>query len=270
MAVPVDDPMTQDFGMFTAIIELINTSVTQYPLWFGFSIFLLACLETLAFIGVLVPGILLLGTTAFIAGSSGFPMLYALMAAWLGGMLGFWASYLFGYHYHDAIKNLKFFQKHEYIIQKSETWFQKYGMISVFIGRFIGPLRAIMPVIGGISGMSWVHFLVVELASGIIWTLVLIVPFFTLGFSQTEHASIPPYGEIILMLYLVGLWGMFQTFISIMKRLKSLALYKRLGVAFTLATLEIAIIVPITIFIFDSRWLNFFSALGTALSKSII
>ena len=50
-----------------------------------------------------------------------------------------------------------------------EIFFQKYGMIGLFIGKFIGPVRPLLPITAGSLSMNIKSFIIIEVFSCYIW-----------------------------------------------------------------------------------------------------
>jgi membrane protein DedA with SNARE-associated domain len=46
----------------------------------------------------------------------------------------------------------------------------------VFLGRFLGPLRAVVPLVAGFCEMGQVPFQIVNVASAIIWATGILTP----------------------------------------------------------------------------------------------
>ena len=57
-----------------------------------------------------------------------------------------------------------------------EAFFRKWGTFGVFVGRFFGPLRSIMPLVAGICGMRQVPFQIANLASAVLWATGVLTP----------------------------------------------------------------------------------------------
>ena len=53
-------------------------------------------------------------------------------------------------------------------------FFERYGGISVFVGRFFGPIRAIIPLAAGIMRMPPGRFWFANLASALVWAPMLL------------------------------------------------------------------------------------------------
>jgi membrane protein DedA with SNARE-associated domain len=148
-----------------SLLHLIQTHAE----WAWFIIFLIALIESLAIIGFIMPGwIILVGVGTLIAhhSLSFYPI---LLSAYCGAVLGEYLSYWVGFHYHENILQWSLLKKHTQSLEKARIFFEKYGVAGLFFGRFIGPLRAIMPLLVGILQMKKKTFIWVNLFSGVFW-----------------------------------------------------------------------------------------------------
>ena len=66
------------------------------PQWLGLSLFLVACLECLAVVGLLMPGTVLIFGIAVLAGSGVLSLGETLLLGYAGGLLGDLLSYGLG------------------------------------------------------------------------------------------------------------------------------------------------------------------------------
>ncbi len=140
----------------------------NFGFWGYLIAFLLAFLESLAFVGGFVPGttaIVLLGFMCF----RGYLNIYVLMAVTvMGAILGDSASYWLG------TKGTQFFKKENRFLKAShldmgQNFFNKHGNKSIFLGRFIGIIRPMIPFAAGLSRMNYKVFLFWNVLSGIVW-----------------------------------------------------------------------------------------------------
>jgi membrane protein DedA with SNARE-associated domain len=51
---------------------------------------------------------------------------------------------------------------------------KKWGIPCIFIGRFFGPLRAVVPLIAGIFEMPFWRFQIANFSSAFVWAAVLL------------------------------------------------------------------------------------------------
>ncbi len=183
----------------SALFELLLAN----PDWVACSIVLIAFIESLAIAGVVVPGVLLMTVAAFVAGSGTLDMFSTLAAAFIGAVLGDGISFFLGKYYGQRILGSRALKKQQRWVVRSELFFQRYGAMSIVIGRFIGPVRPIIPLVAGMLKMPAGLFLAVNITSAIVWAPVYMLPGFFLGASI--HIALPPVQIALLALLFVAL-----------------------------------------------------------------
>nr|WP_314479494.1 bifunctional DedA family/phosphatase PAP2 family protein [uncultured Pseudomonas sp.] len=151
------------------------------PQWLGVAIFLVACIECLAIAGIIVPGTVLLFAVAVLAGSGVLGLGETLLLGFLGGLLGDGLSYLIGKHFHQNIRRLPVLRHHPEWIGSAETYFQRYGIASLLVGRFIGPLRPMLPMVAGMFDMPLLRFIAVSLVAAAGWSIAYLLPGWATG-----------------------------------------------------------------------------------------
>ncbi|MES2819601.1 MAG: bifunctional DedA family/phosphatase PAP2 family protein [Pseudomonadota bacterium] len=157
---------------FTSLTDWLGA----HPQWLGAAIFLIACIECLAIAGILVPGVVLLFTVSVLAGGGALPLGTTLLLAYSGGLLGDLISYGLGRRFHQNIRRLPGLRQHPEWIGNAELYFLRYGVISLLLGRFIGPLRPMLPMTAGMLDMPFPRFATVSLLAAAGWALAYILP----------------------------------------------------------------------------------------------
>ncbi len=136
---------------------------------FGYWLVLLISLaESLAFVGSVVPGATLVVLAGFLSAQGYLDLGDLIWFAAIGAILGDGLSYWLG------TKGMRFFREENRWLkrahlEKGGQFFKKHGSKSVFLGRFIGPLRPIVPFIAGLSKMNKWQFFLWNVASAFIW-----------------------------------------------------------------------------------------------------
>jgi membrane protein DedA with SNARE-associated domain len=149
-------------------------------------VFALAFGESLAFISLLIPAtVMLIGIGALI-GASGIDFWPVWFAAGLGAGIGDWISYWLGRHYHAQIARMWPLSKYPDMLPKGHAFFEKWGWSGVFIGRFFGPLRAVVPLVAGTCDMPKAAFQLANWTSAFVWSGLLLGPA-SLGLSQVRE-----------------------------------------------------------------------------------
>jgi len=160
--------------------ELI-TWLGSHTRWLGLAIFLIALTESLAVAGLVVPGVLLLFAASALAGSGNLSLLATLGWAFSGAVCGDLLSFAMGRWFHQDIRRLRVFARHPQWIDHGEGFFRRYGMFSIILGRFIGPIRPIIPMIAGMFDMSTWRFLLVNILSALAWAPAYVLPGYVAG-----------------------------------------------------------------------------------------
>ncbi len=151
--------------------ELIKQS--QYT---GLVIFFIAFLETLLVVGFIFPGSVALIAIGGLIATGHLELWTTLFWAFLGAVVGDNLSFWIGVYFKEPLKRSKIYHRHENEFKQGEEFFHQYGIYSVAIGRFIGPIRAVIPAIAGSLGMSGRLFLIVNIFSAAVWAPVYILP----------------------------------------------------------------------------------------------
>jgi membrane protein DedA with SNARE-associated domain len=159
-------------------IETFKTAfldfVREHRAWAPFIVAGLAFGESIAVLSLVVPAtVLLVGIGALIeTGGLAFWPVWA--GATAGAILGDWVSFEFGRYFKDSAKNVWPLNRQPRAVARGESFMQRWGAGGVFIGRFFGPVRAVVPLIAGIFRMPRPVFLTVNVASALVWAFFLL------------------------------------------------------------------------------------------------
>ncbi len=171
--------------------------------WVAATILLIAFLESLALAGVVIPGVLLLFGASAIAGSGALGIWPTLGCAFVGAVLGDCISFFLGKRLKQHIKQLWPFRNYPEWIQNGESFFARHGGKSIVIGRFVGPIRPVIPLVAGMLDMKSSRFVSINLCSALAWAPTYIIPGFLFGASIRWGAEFPE-GFIRLLVTLLA------------------------------------------------------------------
>jgi membrane protein DedA with SNARE-associated domain len=161
------------------IVDVIVAFVREHEAWAGPVAFLVAFLESFCFLSILWPGTaILVGISALLArsGVETSVLWPAIVWAGVGGSLGYALSYWIGYYFKDGIKEIWPFSRNPAMVERGQTFFQRWGAVGVFFGHFFGPVRAIIPVIAGMYAVPQWQFQLANILSAFIWAAGVIAP----------------------------------------------------------------------------------------------
>lgn len=188
------------FASFDA--SALQPWLEQHPAWVAAAIALISFAESFAILGIAVPGVALLGVAAFVAGSGALGLPECLLAAFAGAVAGDGVSFLLGRIFHDDIKRAWPFRRNPEWIANGERFFARHGAKSVAIGRFVGPIRPVIPLVAGILNMRARPFFLINAVSALAWAPVYILPGYYLGAAVDTHLASP---RILLTMAVVAL-----------------------------------------------------------------
>ena len=149
--------------------------------WLGLAIFMIALVESLAIAGLLVPGVVLLFAASALAGGGNLGLMAALTWAFAGAVCGDLISFAMGRWFHQDIRRLRLFARHPQWLDRGESFFRQYGTYSIVLGRFIGPIRPIIPMVAGMFDMPFWRFLLVNILSALAWAPLYVLPGYVAG-----------------------------------------------------------------------------------------
>jgi undecaprenyl-diphosphatase len=179
--------------------------LAEHPGWAGAVIGLIAFLESLALVGLLVPGAVLMFMAGAAVGGSNLPILPMLLWAMAGAILGDGLSYWLGWHFRARLRSLPVIRRYPGTIAQAERLFYRHGGKSVVIGRFVGPVRPVIPAVVGMLGMPPGRFLLANVSSAVVWAPAYLLPGVVFGASLILALEV--MGR--LMAWLVILFGGF-------------------------------------------------------------
>ncbi len=217
-----------------AFLSQLLAWVAANPVWTGLIVFAVSLAESLAIVGIIVPGVVMMfGIGALIAaGAADFWAICAWAVA--GAVLGDGLSYWLGRRYKAHLRDIWPFTRYPRTLEQGERFFERYGGISVAFGRFFGPGRATVPLVAGMLEMPPGAFLLANVASALLWAPAYLIPGVVIG-ASLELASEVAFGLVALILLLIGLvwftgWLAHRVFLAVQPHTKALlARLVRLG-----------------------------------------
>lgn len=194
-------------NLFADYIQPLTAWLQTNPHWSLCITFLIALVESLVIIGIIIPGSVTMTAIGILAGSGIMRLDLTLIAATLGAVCGDSISYAIGYYYSEQLVYIWPFTKYPKWLIYGKEFFARHGGKSVLIGRFVGPLRSVIPVIAGIMHMKQWRFLLSNLLSAIGWSILYIMPGALIGAaSHGLSAEVATRLFLLILLILAGIW----------------------------------------------------------------
>jgi|TARA_R110002111_G_scaffold84862_4_gene133231 undecaprenyl-diphosphatase len=196
--------------MFAELLDTFTQLINQHPTWAGLIVFLVAMVESLAIIGVVIPGVAIMFGVGTLISNGTLDMASTVMWAAAGASFGDGLSFALGKHYDKKIYTIAWFKNNPDVLKNGREFFEKYGAISILIGRFIGPIRAIIPLIAGILDMPTKHYIPTNLIASALWAPAYLIPGFFFGKSTTLITTNLENGWPFILLFAVLIWAFYK------------------------------------------------------------
>jgi undecaprenyl-diphosphatase len=182
------------------------TWLNSHPGWGIAIVFLVSFVESLALVGILLPGIVILFGIGALIGLGVLEMIPIWIAASLGAILGDSLSYALGHRFRGHLLEVWPFSRYPGLMERGTRFFHAHGAKSVVAGRFIGPLRPIIPAVGGMMGMTPSRFLAVDIPAAIAWAPAFLLPGMLFGASLEVASEYTGRLAVMLVIVLAVLW----------------------------------------------------------------
>lgn len=132
---------------------------------------------------IAIPSEFILATGGILASKGIFSFFGAFITGLLGSVFCAIIIYLMGYFGGKPFvkKYGKYFFMKEEDLEKSDSWFNKYGMISALIGRNFPIVRTLISLPIGIMRLSFIKFVIYTTIGSIPWTLLFVFVGYELG-----------------------------------------------------------------------------------------
>lgn len=183
------------------LVDWLNAN----PGWVLFSLGFVAFIESLALVGIVVPGVAILFVIAAVAGGADISLSHALIVGFIGAVLGDGISFYIGHYYRDRLTGVWPFSRFPKALDSGKDFFQKHGGKSVIIGRFVGPIRPVLPIVAGMMGMSQVRFIAFNLSSAVAWSPFYILPGYWSGAAVQQSFPDNFMSVIVSAILILGL-----------------------------------------------------------------
>jgi undecaprenyl-diphosphatase len=161
-------------------------------------------------IGSVIPGSSIVFLGGVLVGLHALELWQVVDAAVAGAILGDGLSYWIGHRYHAELRAMWPLRTHPELLERGQAYFAAHGGKSVFVGRFLGPLRAIVPVVAGMSRMPARQFYTMNVLSACAWAAAHLLPGVLFGASLQVAGAVSSRLVALVALVVLGLWLVAQ------------------------------------------------------------
>jgi len=205
--------------LFYSLLALDQTLVTvagQYGPWIYALLFVVIFAETGLVVFPFLPGdsiLFIAGTIVATAGLSVHLLVVLLIvAAVLGDSVNYAVGHYIGPKIYDKPDSRWFKQAH---LQKTQAFYDKFGGVTIIIGRFIPIIRTFAPFLAGVAGMTYRRFLSYNVVGGVLWIGLLVYAGYLFGNIPWVKQNL---SLIVIGIVIVSLIPAVSTFVAERRR----------------------------------------------------
>jgi membrane protein DedA with SNARE-associated domain len=157
-------------------VDNVFTFFTDWYTAYGYPVLFVGVMLENA--GIPVPGetaVLIAGFLCSPAGGSVFHLewviLLTVIAAICGDNLGFWLGHRYARSRLQQGKRFLFLTPKS--LKLAESYFERYGLWTIFFARFITVIRVVGAMAAGTAGMKWPRFLMANACGAVAWAVTM-------------------------------------------------------------------------------------------------
>lgn len=171
--------------------------------WGYLVIAVLAAAEASAFVGLVIPGEAAMLLGGFLAYQGRASLTLMIIAGCIGAIAGDSIGYEIGRHLGPRLRSGRLGRKiGQERWDRATAYVRRRGGRAVFLGRFVGVLRALVPAVAGSAGMPYRAFLPFNVAGGVIWASAFIALGYVFGGSWKVVERWAGRASLVLLLLL--------------------------------------------------------------------
>ena len=184
--------LTTLFYSLLALDQTVAQIASQHGHWLYLLLFLIIFAETGLVVFPFLPGdsiLFIAGTVAATAGLNIHLLVVVLIvAAILGDTVNYSVGHYIGPRVFEKPDSHWFKQEH---LRRTQAFYDRYGGVTIIIGRFVPIIRTFAPFLAGVAGMSYRRFLSYNVVGAVAWIVSLVYAGFLFGIYSSVLVMAP-------------------------------------------------------------------------------
>jgi len=165
-----------------ALDQTLAVIAAQYGPWLYALLFAIIFAETGLVVFPFLPGdsiLFISGTVVAAAGLNVHTLVVVLIiAAILGDSVNYAIGHYIGPKVFDRPDSRWFKQQH---LRRTQDFYDRYGGVTIIIGRFVPIIRTFAPFLAGVAGMRYARFLAFNVVGAVVWITSLVYAGYLFG-----------------------------------------------------------------------------------------
>ena len=155
--------------------------IERHRAWAGPVLGLITFGESMVLIGAFFPATALMVVAGGLAAAGVLDPWSVLLWCVAGAVGGDAVSYSIGRRVGPSAWRARWLRRHRRALARARLFFRRYGVVSIFLCRFMGPVRAFVPLIAGITAMKAGRFQAANIGSALVWVPIMLAPGYLAG-----------------------------------------------------------------------------------------
>jgi len=204
--------LTTLFYSLLALDQTVTQIASQHGHWLYLLLFVIIFAETGLVVFPFLPGdsILFIAGTVVATAGLNVHLLVALLivAAILGDTVNYSIGRYIGPRAFDKPDSRWFKQAH---LRRTQEFYERYGGVTIIIGRFVPIVRTFAPFLAGVAGMTYRRFVSYNVIGGVAWISSLVYAGYVFGNIPWVKRNLT---LIVLAIVAISLLPAISTFIK--------------------------------------------------------
>ena len=195
--------------------DLLQTALTHSTEVAFLVLFLLVLAESTALVGLIVPGTVLMITIGSLIGAGKMDFWLACGVGFVAALLGDVFSYWLGHRYRRQLHRLKLVRRHRRLLLQARDVLRNHGPTGIFVGRFLGPTRPVLPMVAGMLSMHPKRFMPACILACLLWSPLYFLPGIlagaAYGLGESNAMHFPTLLLIAIALCITAVWMILRS-----------------------------------------------------------
>lgn len=156
--------------------QWLQQVLTEYQAYALLILFVLVFVESVAVLGLVVPGTALMFSFGVLIGAEQMGFWTACLVAAAAGFLGDSLSYLAGRKFRPQLENWNWLSRQQKELDKISKALTNNVWLAIVAGRFIGPSRPLLPLLAGMLKLEPARFFPAACLASLLWPVAYLLP----------------------------------------------------------------------------------------------
>ncbi|MEM9027105.1 MAG: DedA family protein [Pseudomonadota bacterium] len=165
-----------ELGSIEAMTRAALAFIAENSAFVPVLVFFLGLGESIVIVSLFIPSTALFLAIGAADSAAGGTFLPVWLAGSAGAMLGDVISFAVGRYFREDLVRFWPFSRYPDLFDRCRGLFQRWGLLAIMAGKFMGTARPFLPVVAGAMTMPWPQFVFASFASSLAWAGLLLAP----------------------------------------------------------------------------------------------